>query len=64
MSIRDEMRSWDGSTVAGVWLTGLAIGSLAALTLGAHLWALLAGVALSWNPWRILTDALAGRMRR
>lgn len=63
MSIRDEMRSWDGSTVAGVWLTGLAIGSLAALTLGAHLWALLAGVALSWNPWRILTDALAGRMR-
>ncbi|CED91297.1 type IV secretory system conjugative DNA transfer family protein [Actinomyces succiniciruminis] len=62
MSIRDEMRNWEGSTVAALVLSVAVIVAVTVLMTGLHLWAVFTGHAVSWNPWQVVADFMAGRL--
>lgn len=63
MSWRDDVSTWEPSTV--VMALFIAIVSVASLliTLGAHAWALARGVeGVSWNPLSLMIEVCTGRL--
>ena len=63
MSVRDDVSTWEPSTVLmAVFIALVGVASLL-ITLGAHAWALWRGVdGVSWNPFTLMIDLFTDRL--
>ena len=63
MSTRDDVSTWEPSTVLmAVFIAVVGVASLL-ITLGAHAWALVRGVdGLSWNPFSLMIELFTDRL--
>lgn len=63
MSVRDDVSTWEPSTIFMATVIALVALGSAFITLGAHLWALVRGVGdLSWNPFTLAFDLFGGEL--
>lgn len=61
MGIRDEVASWEGSTIAALALGGVSVVGAGVLTAGAQLWAAVTGQHLPWNPVTLIAALIRGQ---
>lgn len=63
MSTRDDVSTWEPSTVLmAIFIAVVGVASLL-ITLGAHAWALVRGVdGLSWNPFSLMIELFTDRL--
>lgn len=63
MSARDDVSTWEPSTVVMAVFIAIVGAASLLITLGAHTWALWRGVeGVSWNPFTLMIDLFTDRL--